>query len=70
MQLAVHGVGVAAIPPAVIGQELADGSLRLIPSKPPPLHFIARWLDPGSGLASEIAMLAQDCAAQVSPSPG
>lgn len=72
VQLAVLGVGIAAIPPAVIAQELADGSLRLVASEmaPPPLHFVACWLDPGLGLASEIAGLAQDCAGQVCPFPG
>ncbi len=63
VQLAVHGVGIAAIPPAVITRELADGSLRLLPSelRLPPLQFVACWLDPGPGLASAIADIAREC---------
>lgn len=72
VQLAAHGVGIAAIPPAVIARELADGSLRLLPSDmaPMPLHFVACWLEPGPGLTSTVAHLAQRCTQSSIPAQG
>ena len=60
--LAVHGVGIAAIPAAVIQSELKTGSLRLLESdiSLPNLNFIACWLDPGEGLPAIIARMARD----------
>jgi len=65
IRMAIDGIGIGAVPEAVIGRELADGSLRILKGAPvlQPLAFTASWIDtPGSGLAATIARLAHDVA--------
>jgi DNA-binding transcriptional LysR family regulator len=44
--MAVEGLGIAAIPPAIVEHELADGRLHQLDTDPnmPPLMFSASWL--------------------------
>ncbi len=65
IRMAIDGIGIAVIPPAVIARELADGSLILIPAPlmPPPLRFTASHLDgAGNALAATVARMAAEVA--------
>jgi DNA-binding transcriptional LysR family regulator len=66
VRMALDGIGIAVIPPAVIGTELADG--RLVPldvaAGLDPLRFTATYLLPGDGLVEPVARLAQIVAAE------
>ena len=46
IHMAVEGLGIAAIPPAIVEHELADGRLHQLDTDPkmPPLVFSASWL--------------------------
>jgi DNA-binding transcriptional LysR family regulator len=46
IHMAVEGLGIAAIPPAIVEHELADGRLHQLDTDPnmPPLMFSASWL--------------------------
>jgi DNA-binding transcriptional LysR family regulator len=46
IHMAVEGLGIAAIPPAIVEHELADGRLHQLDTDPnmPPLIFSASWL--------------------------
>jgi DNA-binding transcriptional LysR family regulator len=46
IHMAVEGLGIAAIPPAIVERELADGRLHQLDTDPkmPPLMFSASWL--------------------------
>ena len=60
VRMAVDGIGIGAIPPAVIGRELADGSLVLLDALPrlDPLVYEAVYLDgPGNTLAAAVARM-------------
>jgi DNA-binding transcriptional LysR family regulator len=62
VRMALDGHGIAVIPHAVVRHELAAGALRALRCdiRVPDLSFVACWLDPGAGLPSLIAALAQE----------
>jgi DNA-binding transcriptional LysR family regulator len=62
VRMALDGHGIAVIPHAVVRHELQAGTLRALRSdiRVPDLSFVACWLDPGTGLPSLIAALAQE----------
>jgi DNA-binding transcriptional LysR family regulator len=56
--MAVDGIGVASIPPAIVADELRPGQLRIIPTEAriPELSFTASWpTTPDSFAAEELA---------------
>jgi DNA-binding transcriptional LysR family regulator len=55
IHMAVEGLGIAVIPTAIVGIELADGRLQLLSTdlKIPPLTFSASWLESPDTLAVE-----------------
>lgn len=63
VRLAVEGVGIALIPPAVAQRELAEGALIVVETEValPDLSFTASWIggDDGS-LAGAVAAMAED----------
>ncbi len=61
LRMALDGIGIGALPRAVITRELAEGGLRLLDVDPPlePLAFTACFLaNPTGGLARTVAELA------------
>jgi DNA-binding transcriptional LysR family regulator len=65
VRMAADGIGVAAIPPAIIARELAEKSLRLVRVEGalPPLAFAASWpLKPDGFVAAAVAKLAHEVA--------
>lgn len=65
VRLAVDGMGIGAIPPVTIRDELASGRLRILTTsvKLPTLSFAATYLDgPGAGLAALVANRAREVA--------
>jgi DNA-binding transcriptional LysR family regulator len=66
LRMAQDGIGLALVPPAVAGRELADGSLRLVETvlRPPELSFTASWcVGPEDAPARRLAELAVSLAA-------
>jgi len=55
IHMATEGLGIAVIPTAIVGNELADGRLQLLSTdiKIPPLTFSASWLESPDTLAVE-----------------
>jgi DNA-binding transcriptional LysR family regulator len=67
VRMTLDGIGISAIPPAVIADELAAGRLRRLDCATalPPLVFTASYLDqPDNALAAIVALLAQTVAAE------
>jgi DNA-binding transcriptional LysR family regulator len=67
VRMTLDGIGISAIPPAVIADELAAGRLRILDCTTglPPLVFTASYLDqPDNALAAIVALLAQTVAAE------
>lgn len=63
VRLAVEGVGIALIPPAVAQRELAEGALIVVETEValPDLSFTASWIGgDDSSLASAVAAMAED----------
>ncbi len=61
VRMANDGIGVAAIPPAIVAEELADGRLRLVETAAalPELVFTASWpVSPDSLIAELVAEIA------------
>lgn len=72
LRLAVEGVGIAVIPPAVAARELRDGSLVTIATDVvlPDLSFTASWLaGPEGALAEAVAAMAAAFTAAEAGSP-
>jgi len=69
VRMALDGHGIAVIPRAVVRHELEAGTLRAVRCdiRVPDLGFVACWLDPGAGLPSLIAVLAQGILAHNDP---
>lgn len=68
VRMTLDGIGISAIPPAVIGRELAEKRLRLVKAEQslPDLHFTATYsVKPDSFVAAAVANLARDIAADV-----
>lgn len=65
IQLARDGVGIAALPPAILGEALAAGALRLLPvTEPlPPLHFTASFKRRAAPVIRRVAGMARESAA-------
>ncbi len=73
VRLAVDGIGIAAIPPAVIETELAAGTLVRLPVRQafPSLRFTACYADrPPAALPSTVARFAREEAARFSAEKG
>ena len=69
VRMTLDGIGISAIPPAVIPDELAAGRLRILASDTalPPLVFTASYLDqPDNALAAIVALLAEAVAVEES----
>ena len=69
VRLARDGIGIGAIPPLVVADELGDGRLRLLETSVPlpRLHFTANYIEaPGNILAATIARLARSVASEAS----
>ncbi|HEV2674185.1 MAG TPA: LysR family transcriptional regulator [Aliidongia sp.] len=67
VRMTLDGIGISAIPPAVIPEELAAGRLRRLACDTalPPLVFTASYLDqPDNALAAIVAALAESVAAE------
>jgi DNA-binding transcriptional LysR family regulator len=67
VRMTLDGIGISAIPPAVIADELAAGRLRVLAAETnlPPLAFTASFLDqPDNALAAIVARLAESIAAE------
>lgn len=67
VRLATDGIGIGAIPPVTIRDELASGRLRILNTtvKLPTLRFAASYLDgPGARLAAMVANQAREMAAR------
>ena len=67
VRMTLDGIGISAIPPAVIAEELATGRLRILPCEtvPAPLAFTASYLDrPDNALAAIVAQLAETVAVE------
>lgn len=67
VRMAIDGLGVAAIPPAIVSRELAEGSLRVIETaaRLPNLSFVAAWrASPDAEMAAVVAALAAEIAAE------
>ena len=65
VRMTLDGIGVAVIPPAVIGRELAEKKLRLVRTEHhlPDLHFTASYpMKPDSFIAAAVAELAREIA--------
>jgi DNA-binding transcriptional LysR family regulator len=73
IHMAIEGLGIAAIPAAIVEAELADGRLQQIATdlKIPPLTFSASWLGSPEMIAIErVADLAGQIARSHAPSQG
>ncbi|HEV2674234.1 MAG TPA: LysR family transcriptional regulator, partial [Aliidongia sp.] len=67
VRMTLDGIGISAIPPAVIADELAAGRLRRLACDTalPPLVFTASYLDqPDNALAAIVAALAESVAVE------
>jgi DNA-binding transcriptional LysR family regulator len=67
VRMTLHGIGVAVIPPAIVGKELAEGRLvRLdVPVELPDLLCVAAWREgPNSLMVQAAARIASDVAAE------
>ncbi|WP_049006610.1 LysR substrate-binding domain-containing protein, partial [Burkholderia cenocepacia] len=64
IRLVADGFGVAALPPAIIGRELHEGTLELLDVAPefPPLPLVATYRSQGLPVAARIAELASEVA--------
>ncbi|KVL52540.1 LysR family transcriptional regulator [Burkholderia territorii] len=64
IRLVADGFGVAALPPAIIGRELQEGSLELLDVEPefPALPLVASYRTQGLPVAARIAELASEVA--------
>ena len=65
VRMTLDGIGISAIPPAVIGKELAERRLRILPSNMslPKLAYTASYLStPDNVLPEIVAQLAQSIA--------
>ena len=65
VRMTIDGIGVSAIPPVVIGRELAERKLRLVRAERslPDLHFTATYsVKPDSYVAAAVAELAREVA--------
>ncbi|GGF37181.1 LysR family transcriptional regulator [Aliidongia dinghuensis] len=72
VRMTLDGIGISAIPPAVIPDELAAGRLRILASDTvlPPLAFTASYLDqPDNALAAIVARLAESVAIEEGHGP-
>lgn len=66
LRMAVDGLGIAAIPEAIAGAELASGRLRALKTKValPDLDFFASWrVTPDAGTIEAVAAIAAEVAA-------
>ena len=64
IRLVADGFGVAALPPAIIGRELHEGTLELLDVEPefPALPLVATYRSQGLPVAARIAELASEVA--------
>ncbi|MEF9500700.1 LysR family transcriptional regulator [Burkholderia sp. 1B3(2022)] len=64
IRLVADGLGVAALPPAIIGRELHEGTLELLDVEPefPALPLVATYRSQGLPVAARIAELASEVA--------
>ncbi|QRR07415.1 LysR family transcriptional regulator [Burkholderia sp. MS455] len=64
IRLVADGLGVAALPPAIIGRELHEGALELLDVEPefPALPLVATYRSQGLPVAARIAELASEIA--------
>ncbi|RQV04122.1 LysR family transcriptional regulator [Burkholderia cenocepacia] len=64
IRLVADGLGVAALPPAIIGRELQEGTLELLDVEPefPALPLVATYRSQGLPVAARIAELASEVA--------
>lgn len=65
VRMAIDGIGVAVIPPAIVREELVDQRLRIVRSEAsiPDLDFTASWsVTPGSFAAERLAAIGSDIA--------
>ncbi|HDR9796517.1 TPA: LysR family transcriptional regulator [Burkholderia cenocepacia] len=64
IRLVADGLGVAALPPAIIGRELQEGTLELLDVEPefPALPLVATYRSQGLPIAARIAELASEVA--------
>ncbi|RQU11212.1 LysR family transcriptional regulator [Burkholderia cenocepacia] len=64
IRLVADGLGVAALPPAIIGRELHEGALELLDVEPefPALPLVATYRSQGLPVAARIAELASEVA--------
>jgi DNA-binding transcriptional LysR family regulator len=70
VRMTIDGIGVSAIPPAIIGRELAEKKLRLVRADRslPDLNFVAAYpVKPDSYIAAAVAELARDIASAKAP---
>ncbi|MFD2262956.1 LysR family transcriptional regulator [Lacibacterium aquatile] len=68
VRMTMDGIGISAIPPTVVQEELASGRLRLLPTQTalPDLVFTATYVNtPNNSLAILVANIAQQVAAAV-----
>ena len=68
VRMTLDGIGISAIPPAVIAEELSAGRLRVldVDTALPPLAFTASYVDqPDNALAAIVANLAESIAAEL-----
>ena len=73
VRMAIEGLGIALIPPAIVRDELATGKLRLVntPVQLPDMAFFASWLGtPDTGAAERVAQIAVETAAERLPGAG
>jgi DNA-binding transcriptional LysR family regulator len=71
LRMAADGIGIALVPPAVAGRELAEGVLRLVETEVAPLGLaftVSFPAGPEDGLARRLAGLAVEVAAAERPS--
>jgi DNA-binding transcriptional LysR family regulator len=72
VRMTLDGIGVSAIPPVVIGRELAEKKLRLVRAERglPDLNFTAAFpVKPDSYIAAAVAELAREIAGAKSAAP-
>jgi DNA-binding transcriptional LysR family regulator len=65
VRMTLDGIGISAIPPVVIGRELAEKKLRLVKAERglPDLNFVAAYpVKPDSYIAAAVAELAKEIA--------
>jgi len=73
VRMTLDGIGISAIPPAVIAEQLAAGRLRILDCATglAPLVFTASYLDqPDNALAAIVALLAQAVATDAGATDG